>query len=295
MSILANKKVVAMKTLETIKDLKLMANAIRMDIVNMLTEAGSGHPAGPLGLAEIFTVLYFREMHYKADGTNGGNDDRLVLSNGHVCPVLYSAMAHAGYFPLEELMTLRKFGSRLQGHPSRVSMPGIANSSGPLGQGLSIACGYALAKRLDRDVGRIYCVTSDGEHDEGNTWEAVLFAAKYKLDNLVQIIDRNYIQIDGRTEDVMPLDPLDEKYRAFGWNAIYIDGHDFEALLKAFEEARKTKGKPTVIIANTVPGKGVSFMERFYEWHGKPPSKEQGMKAIKQLLIEKKKIEEGLL
>jgi len=278
--------------LETKKELKLMANTLRMDIVRMIAEAGSGHPAGPLGMSEIFSVLFFHEMKYDLARPDWSNRDRIVLSNGHVCPILYASMARAGYFPVEELMTLRKLGSRLQGHPSRVLMPSIENSSGPLGQGMAIASGIALANRLDSRLGRVYCMSSDGEHNEGSTWEAILFASKFKLDNMVVIIDRNYIQQDGRSEEIMPLDPFDEKYRAFGWHAINIDGHDIDQIIKALDEARKTKGKPTVIIANTVPGKGVAFMERFYEWHGKPPTREQAEKALLGLQEERKKLEE---
>lgn len=276
--------------IDTIKDFKLMANTMRIDIVKMLAEAKSGHPAGPLGLAEIFAALFFKELHLNPKNPKDPSRDRLILSNGHVAPVLYSALARAGFFPVEKLTTLRKLGSPLQGHPSMVWMDCIENSSGPLGQGLSIACGIAIGLRMEKNPARVYCVTSDGEHQEGATWEAVMLAAKYKLDNLVNIIDRNYIQIDGRTEDVMPLDPLDEKYRAFNWHTISIDGHDFIQIFRALEEARKTKGKPTVIIANTVPGKGVTFMEKFYEWHGKPPTKEQAEKAVTELEQERERI-----
>ncbi len=294
-------------------DLKLIANQLRMDVIEMLAEAKSGHPAGPLGLAEIFdknkkkllvsnnalnekegdktkSYEFFQEMKIDPKNPEWKERDRLVLSNGHVCPVLYSAMARRGFFQTDLLKTLRKLGSPLQGHPSRVWLKGIENSSGPLGQGLSIACGMALAMRMDKIPSRVYCITSDGEHQEGNTWEAVMLAAKYKLDNLINIIDRNYIQIDGKTEDIMPLDPLDEKYKAFNWHAISIDGHNFNQISNALEEAKKTKGKPTVIIANTVPGKGVKFMEHFYEWHGKPPSKEQAEEALEELRSEKVKL-----
>ncbi|MEM3609845.1 MAG: transketolase [Candidatus Anstonellales archaeon] len=266
-----------------IKEMKILANLMRHDVITMLAEAKSGHPAGPLGLAEIFVVLFFREMHHDPKNPFDPQRDRFVLSNGHVAPIYYSALARCGYFPLEKLMTLRKLGSELQGHPSKDWMPYIENSSGPLGHGLSIACGIAYALRYDKSLSRVYCITSDGEHQEGSTWEAAMLANKYKLDNLVNIIDRNYIQIDGKTEDVMPLEPLVDKYKAFGWHTISINGHDFNQIINALEEARKTKGKPTVIIANTVPGKGVKFMEHFYEWHGKPPKKEEAEKALIEL------------
>jgi transketolase len=278
-------------TLENERDLKLMANSIRSDIMEMLVEAKSGHSAGPLGLAEVYTELFFREMNYDPKNTHLEGRDRFVLSNGHVAPVLYATMSRAGFFPKSEIMGLRKLGSKLQGHPSKKWLPGIENSSGPLGQGLSIACGMALAGRLDKKTWRVYCAMSDGEHDEGATWESILFAAKYKLDNLVAIMDRNFIQIDGKTEDIMPLEPLGKKYEAFGWHVISVDGHDFGALRRALSDARGTKGKPTMIIANTVPGKGVSFMEHLYEWHGKPPSKEQAQAALLELANERAKIE----
>lgn len=277
--------------LKTAKELKLMANTLRSDIISMLVPAASGHTAGPLGLADIFSILFFHEMNLDPEKPAWEERDRFVLSNGHVCAVLYSAMAEAGFFPVEELLTFRKLGSRLQGHPSRAKLPGIENSSGPLGEGLAIASGIALAGKADAKKWRVYCMTSDGEHQEGSTWEAVMLAAKYKLDNLVAICDRNYIQIDGNTEDVMPLGDMAEKYRAFGWHAVTVDGHDYAALMKALEQARKVKGKPTMIIANTIPGKGVSFVEKDYKWHGKPPTKEEGEKALAEIAEERKRIE----
>jgi len=279
--------------LKSVRELKLMANGMRADIVRMLAPAASGHTAGPLGMADIFSILFFHEMKYRADEPGWEGRDRFVLSNGHICPVLYSAMARAGFFPLEELMTLRKLGSRLQGHPSRAKLPGIENSSGPLGEGLSIACGMALAGKMDGASWRVYCATSDGEHQEGSTWEAVMLASKYKLDNLVAVCDRNYIQIDGKTEDVMPLGDMAEKYRAFGWHAITVSGHDYAALMRAFDEARATKGKPTMIIANTVPGKGVQFAENDYKWHGKAPSADECAKALGELEAERARIEKA--
>jgi transketolase len=273
------------------KELKLLANSMRQDVIKMLVPAQSGHTAGPLGMADIFSILFFHEMKYDAKKPTWEGRDRFVLSNGHIAPILYSAMARAGFFPMDELGTLRKLGSHLQGHPSRSKLPGIENSSGPLGEGLAIAAGMALAGKMDKKEWRVYCATSDGEHQEGSTWEAVMFAAKYKLDNLVAVCDRNFIQIDGNTEDIMPLGDMAEKYRAFGWHAITVDGHDYEAIMRALEEAKKTKGKPTMIIANTIPGKGVPFMEKDYKWHGRPPNAEEGAKALAELEAVRKTIE----
>ena len=277
--------------LATVKELSLMANTIRQDIIRMLIPAQSGHTAGPLGLADIFSILYFHEMNYDVSRPDWGERDRFVLSNGHVAPVLYAAMARAGYFPIEETLNFRKLGSRFQGHPSRHWIPALENSSGPLGEGLAIASGIALAGKIDKKSWRVYCMTSDGEHQEGATWEAVMFAAKYKLDNLVAICDRNYIQIDGNTEDVMPLGDLAAKYRQFGWNAITVNGHDYNALMNALEDAKKMKGRPTMIIAETTPGKGVSFVENKYQWHGKPPNAEEGRQALAELAEGRKKLE----
>ncbi|MBI5046799.1 transketolase [Candidatus Micrarchaeota archaeon] len=277
------------------KQLALIANSIRQDIVKMLCESKSGHPGGSLGMTDIFTALYFSIMTHDPKNPLWSDRDRFVLSNGHICPVLYATLAEAGYFPKDELMTLRKMGSRLQGHPHRGTLPGIETSSGPLGQGLSQAVGMAIVGKAENKSWRVYAALSDGEHNEGQTWEAILLAAKYKLDNLVAIIDRNKIQIDGNTENILPLEPFADKYRAFGWNVIEIDGHDFEQILKAYARANanESKGKPTVIIANTVPGKHVSFMENLFEWHGKSPSKEQTDKAIDELQVIRKQIEEG--
>ena len=260
-----------------------MANIVRQDIVEMLVEAGSGHSAGPLGMADIFTALYFHILNHDPKKPDWADRDRLVLSNGHICPVLYATMARAGYFPLEELKTLRKLGSRLQGHPHRGTLPGIETTSGPLGSGLSQAAGMALAAKMDRKKYNIYCLMSDGEHDTGNLWEAVLFAGKNRLSNITAIIDRNNIQIDGFTEDVMPLEPLRDKYESFGWHVLEIDGHNIEAIVDACNEAKAVFEKPTVIIAHTIPGKGVSFMEADYLWHGMPPNKEQARKALHEL------------
>lgn len=256
---------------QDIQKLEQLANTIRQDIIKMLVEAGSGHSAGPLGMADILTALYFHILKHDPKKPDWDERDRLVLSNGHICPVLYATMARAGYFPLEELNTLRKLGSRLQGHPHRESLPGLEVTSGPLGSGLSQACGMALAGKLNQAKWRVYALLSDGEHDEGNTWEAVMLAGKYKLHNLTALVDRNNIQIDGFTEDVMPLENLKAKYEAFGWHVLEINGHDFEQIIAAFNEAQTIFEKPTVIIAHTIPGKGVDYMENHFEWHGSPP------------------------
>ncbi|MEM2963285.1 MAG: transketolase [Candidatus Anstonellales archaeon] len=273
------------------KELKLIANTIRQDVVKMVGMAKSGHVAGALGLAEIFSVLFFSEMNFDVKNPRWEERDRFVLSNGHVCAAYYSAMAHAGYFPINELDRFRQLGSPLQGHPSRKYLAFIENSSGPLGEGLGVSCGIALAMRLDGRNARVYCITSDGEHQEGSTWEAVLFAAKYGLDNLTVIMDRNYIQIDGNTEEIMPLEPIEEKYRAFNWNVISIDGNNIVEIKDALANAKKTGGKPTMIIARTVPGKGVSFMERNHRWHGTPPKEDETKRAIAELEAERRRIE----
>lgn len=256
---------------QDIQNLEKKANIIRQDIIKMLLEAGSGHSAGPLGMADIFTALYFQILRHDPKKPDWPERDRLVLSNGHICPVLYASLAHAGYFPIAELQTLRKLGSRLQGHPHRESLPGLEITSGPLGSGLSQALGMAMAALLDKKTWRVVCLMSDGEQDEGNTWEAAMFAGKNKLHNLTALIDRNNIQIDGFTEDVMPLEPLKEKYEAFGWHVLEIDGHNFGAIIGAFEEAKAIFEKPVLIIAHTIPGKGVDFMENDFKWHGIPP------------------------
>ncbi len=266
-----------------ISQIETKANHIRRDIINMLTIAGSGHTAGSLGMADVFAALYFDILNHNPKKPNWHQRDRLVLSNGHICPVLYASMAHAGYLPLSELITLRKLGSRLQGHPHRQSLPGLESTSGPLGQGLSQACGMALASKINNQKHRIYCLTSDGEHDEGQTWEAVMFANKHKLNNLTQIIDRNNIQIDGHTEDVMPLESLRAKYESFNWHVIDIDGHNIEQIIDACNQAKAIYEKPTLIIAHTIPGKGVDFMENNPKWHGLAPTKEEAKEALKQL------------
>ena len=265
--------------------LEEMANIIRQDIIEALVEAKSGHSAGPLGMADIFTALYFHLLNHDPKNPGWPERDRVVVSNGHICPVLYVTLAHAGYFPVEELLTLRKINSRLQGHPHRNSLPGLETTSGPLGSGISQAIGMALAARLDNKKNRVYCLTSDGEHQEGNTWEAIMFAGKQgsKSNNLTVVIDRNNIQIDGFTEQVMPLEPLREKYESFGWHAIDADGNNIRSFVDAVHEAKAIYEKPTVIIAHTVPGKGVSFMENDFSWHGKPPTPEEAKVALAEL------------
>ena len=274
-----------------VKQLESKALEIRQTIIEMLVAAGSGHTAGPLGMADIFTALYFRVLKHDPKNPDWLERDRLILSNGHIVPVRYAAMAHAGYFPVEECLSLRKFGSRLQGHPERTKLPGLETTSGPLGSGLSQAAGMAYAARIpDRSQTsvksssvRIYCAMSDGEHDCGNTWEAVMFAGANKLSNLTGIIDRNNIQIDGYTESIMPLEPLREKYEAFGWHVLEIDGHNIPQFIQACDEASAIYEKPTVIIAHTIPGKGIREIERDYRWHGKPPSKEEAEVFLNEL------------
>lgn len=269
-----------------IKYLEEKANEIRESIIEMLLEAGSGHTAGPLGMADIFTALFFHVLKHNPKNPSWSDRDRVVLSNGHICPVYYATLAHIGYFPIEELMTLRKFGSRLQGHPHREFLTLLENSSGPLGSGLSQAVGMALADRLDngRSSGKqFYCFLGDGELDEGQNWEAFLLAGKEKLQNLTVIIDRNNIQIDGFTEDIMPLNPLDKKLEAFNFHVQTIDGHDFSQIIGAIGEAHAVFDRPSVVIANTIPGKGVPQFERRYEWHGKAPNKEEAEMALREL------------
>ncbi|HLB66690.1 MAG TPA: transketolase [Candidatus Saccharimonadales bacterium] len=268
----------------TMVELELKAEAIREDIIRMLEHAGSGHSAGPLGLADIFTALYFDILKHDPKKPDWSERDILILSNGHCNPVLYATMAHAGYFDRKELLTLRQFGSRLQGHPEREKLPGLENTSGPLGSGLSQAAGMALALRMDEENHRsIYVITGDGELDEGNNWEAIMLCNKYKLSNITAIIDRNNIQIDGPTETVMPLEDLKAKWEAFGWHVIEIDGNNMEAIIDGCAMARAIVEKPAVIIAHTIPGKGVDFMEYDYHWHGTPPDHEQAIKALHEL------------
>lgn len=264
-------------------ELHITATEIQKHIIEMLAEAGSGHPGGSLGMTDIFTCMYFHILNKNPQEPLMPDRDRLVLSNGHICPVLYASLAKAGYFPTEWLMTLRKLGSHLQGHPHRGAAPGLENTSGPLGEGLSQSVGMALAAKMDKKDFRVYCMTSDGEHQEGNTWEAIMLAPKYELDNLTVVIDRNMIQIDGVTETVLPLEVLKDKYTSFNWHVIEIDGHDMNAYVTAVKAATEVKGKPTCIIAHTIPGKNVSFMENDYLWHGKAPNKEEAAKALGEL------------
>ena len=270
-------------TAEELKSLEEKANEIRIDIIKMLVEADSGHSAGPLGMADVFTALYFHILNHDPAKPDWKERDRLILSNGHICPVRYAAMAHAGYFPISELKTLRKLGSRLQGHPHRTSLPGLETTSGPLGSGLSQSVGLALAGRIDEVKWRVICLMSDGEQDAGNTWEAVMLAGKNKLHNLTALVDRNNIQIDGFTENIMPLESLRAKYEAFNWHVLEIDGHNFEEIIDAFGEAKAIFEKPTLIISHNIPGKGVDFMENKFEWHGKPPNKDEAKLALHEL------------
>jgi len=267
----------------SIEELGKKANEIRKDIIKMLLEAGSGHSAGSLGMADVFTALYFAILNHDPKRPDWPERDRVILSNGHIAPVLYATLAHAGYFPLSKLKTLRKLGSGLQGHPERTKLPGIETTSGPLGSGLAQAAGYAYAARMDGARFRVFCLTSDAEHQEGNHWEAVAFAGKYNLSNLTAIVDRNNIQISGYTEEIMPLEPLEDKYKAFNWHVIGIDGHNIQEIMDAVNQARAVYENPTVIIARTIAGKGVSFMENLPEWHGKPPDKDQAKQALHEL------------
>ena len=262
-------------TSKEVQHLELKANQIRQSIIEMLVAAGSGHTAGPLGMADILTLLYFKVLQHNPKNPQWEDRDRLVLSNGHVCPVLYATLAHAGYFEIDELLTLRKFGSRLQGHPHRQALPGLETSSGPLGSGLSQAVGMAIAERISNPYSSkyIYCLTGDGELNEGQIWEAALQAGKEKLHNLIVIVDRNGIQIDGYTKDVMPLEPLAEKFEAFNFDVQEVDGHNMRALNDAILKAQAVYSQPSLIIAHTVASKGVDVFERDFRWHGNPPGK----------------------
>ncbi len=271
---------------DKLKFLEGKAKNIRRSIIEMLVEARSGHTAGALGMADIFTALYFGLLNHDVKKPDWPERDRLILSNGHICPVLYATLAEAGYIERKELLTLRKYGSRLQGHPHREFLPLMETSSGPLGEGLSQAVGMALADRLDSGKSSqkfFYCLMSDGELQEGSTWEAAMLAGKEKPHNLIAVIDRNNIQIDGHTEDVMPLESLADKWRAFGWQVIEIDGHSFQEIFDAVGMAKSVFNRPTVIIAHTTPGKGVLEFENKFEWHGKPPTKEEGIEALKEI------------
>ncbi len=272
-----------------VKALEKQAEEIRETTLKMLVAAGSGHTAGPLGMADIFTAFYFHILKHDPHAPDWPERDRLILSNGHIVPVRYATMAHAGYFPLKETLTLRKFGSRLQGHPERTRLEGLETTSGPLGSGIAQAAGYAYVGRMDQVANprsgkyRVYCIASDGELNEGNSWEGIMFAGKNKLSNLTVVVDRNNIQISGMTEDVMPLESLHAKFAAFNWHVIEVNGHDFREFVAAVEQAKAIYEKPTVIIAHTIPGKGVPEIEFDYHWHGKPPTKEEAERFLKIL------------
>lgn len=266
-----------------IEELEIKANEARELLIEMLVEAGSGHTAGPLGMADIFTALYFHVLKHDPKKPSWDERDWLILSNGHITPIRYVIMAMAGYFPVEELKTLRKLGTRLQGHPERERLPGVETTSGPLGSGLGQAAGIAYAMAMDHKSNRVYCIMSDAEHNAGNIWESAMFAGKYKLHNLTGIIDRNNIQINGMTEDIMPLESLRAKYEAFNWHVLEVDGHNIEQFVDATEEAKAIYEKPTVIIAHTIPGKGVKGIEFDYKWHGKPPKPEEARKFLAEL------------
>ena len=268
---------------EKLKELEVIANRLRQHVITSVSHAGSGHQGGPLGMADIFTALYFHILNHDSKNPDWEDRDRLILSNGHICPIRYAAIAEAGYFPVEELMTLRQFGTRLQGHPERLRLPGSETTSGPLGAGLAQAAGIALALKMDSSLPRVYALTSDGEHEAGLHWEAVLFSGKNKLDNLVCVVDRNNIQIDGNTEDIMPLEPLRAKYEAFNWHVIEINGNDMRDIVRGFDEAKGIHEMPICIIAHTIPGKGVSFMENNYKWHSQAFKEGEAEQALKEL------------
>jgi len=269
--------------MENYNELKQTASKLRKDIIEMLHESKSGHPGGSLSACEILTALFFKEMNIKVDEPNWKDRDRFVLSKGHAAPVLYATLAEKGYFPREELLKLRKTGAMLQGHPDMKGTPGVDMSTGSLGQGLAAANGMALSAKLDNKDYRVYALIGDGEVQEGIIWEAVMFAAHYKLDNLTVFMDHNGLQIDGKNSDVMNIEPIDKKFEAFGWNVVTIDGHDFNQIFNALEGAKSCKDKPTVVIANTIKGKGVSFMENEASWHGTAPNDEQTEKALAEL------------
>src|SRR6185437_12734858 len=287
---------------DKLKDLENKAEEARELVISTLLEAGSGHSAGPLGMADVFTAFYFHILNHDPKNSDWEDRDRLVLSNGHICPIRYVSMSQAGYFPIDELKTLRKINSRLQGHPHRTALPGLETTSGPLGEGLSQGIGIALAAKMDKKDYYTYVLTSDGEHQEGNIWEAAMMAGKLKLNKLIQIIDYNNIQIDGPVADIMPLEPFRAKYEAFNWHVIDVQGNDIDAVVKAVQEAHTVSDKPIMIIAHTVPGKGVSFMENDYRWHGvppdleniegAPPKGEQAKKALEELKAEEERIKQ---
>ncbi|MHB8510875.1 MAG: transketolase [Actinomycetota bacterium] len=262
-----------------------IARDLRVDIIKMLVKAGSGHPGGSLSEIDILTCLFFGDvLRYRSNDPHWSDRDRFVLSKGHCTPGLYSTMAKAGYFPHEELMTFRKLGTRLQGHPDRTALPGIEVSAGSLGQGLSVSVGIALAAKLDGAEHRTYCLMGDGEQEEGQVWEAAMSAGKLELDNLCAIVDANQVQQTGMTKEIMHIEPLPDRYTSFGFHSIEINGHDYGQIMNAFDEAKSIKGKPTAIIARTIKGKGVSWMELDYHWHGKAPNAEEGQRAIQEIL-----------
>jgi transketolase len=269
--------------MESLERINEICKEVRADIVRMTSAAGSGHPGGSLSAVEAMTVLYFNVLNHRPTDPQWAERDRFFLSKGHACPVLYSVMARSGYFPVEELVTLRKCGTRLQGHPSCKTLPGIEVSSGSLGQGLSIANGFALSAKINGKKYRSYCLLGDGELQEGQVWEAIMTAAHYKLDNVCAVVDYNGLQIDGNVENVMGIAPLADKWRSFNWHVIEADGHDASQMLAAYEEAKQTKGKPSVIIMKTVKGKGISFMENIAGWHGKVPNSEELQKALDEI------------
>lgn len=269
-----------------ISDLKAIAKELRVDIIRMLVEAGSGHPGGSLSCIDMLVALFFHKMRHRPHEPTWPDRDRFVLSKGHCVPALYAVLAKAGYFAREELATLRKLNSRLQGHPDRHRLPCLETSTGSLGQGLSLALGMALAGKTAQKDYRVYCVISDGECQAGQVWEASMAAPKFRLDNLCVLLDYNKIQLSGAVKDIMDLEPLLDKWRAFNWHTLEIDGHDFAAIIRALDEAEKTKGKPTLILCQTIKGKGVSFMEGKWEWHGKAPNREEGERAIQEILAQ---------
>lgn len=269
--------------IKDINELQTYANKIRQGVIEAVYSAKSGHPGGSLSIAEILAVLYFNQMNIDEKNPKAKGRDRLVLSKGHTAPALYSTLALRGFFDINELKTLRNINSKLQGHPNMKNIPGVDASTGSLGQGLSIANGMALASKMDSEGVRVYCICGDGEIEEGQIWEAAMTSSHYKLDNLCLIVDNNNLQIDGAVSDVMNIYPIDEKFKSFGFEVINVDGHNIPELISAFEQAKKVKGKPTVIIANTIKGKGVSFMENEAGWHGKAPNEEEYKQAMKEL------------
>lgn len=272
------------KTADRVEELKSLARDLRADIIRMIEAAGSGHPGGSLSIIDVLSALYTGALRHRPEDPSWPDRDRVVLSKGHGCPALYACMAHTGYFPKSELLTLRKLGSPLQGHPDRLRLPGIEASTGSLGQGLSIAIGMALAARLDRKDYHVWCVLGDGELQEGQTWEAAMSAPKFELGNLTAIVDLNGGQIDGPVKEVMDLEPVEDKFKAFRWQTRVIDGHDFKQIVPALEEARRPRKAPLAILARTVKGKGVSFMENSIDWHGKAPTKDEAGRALAEIL-----------